>query len=191
MPRPPVEVRRGTVADVEELMTLWALARQELDRGDRFVGPAPETLRPRLLESLADGSVQVHLADVDGRAAGYVVSRLAPMSVLSDARLLQVDHLWVTQSMRRRGVARALLTACVGLAEREGAERVVSSVSPTARETHRFYARLGFAPIVVRRMSSTAALRRRLTGPSRQPALQEVLNRRRSLRDRARAGTAG
>jgi hypothetical protein len=71
------------------------------------------------------------------------------------------------------------------VAERHGAEQVVSNAPPSARETHRFLARLGFTPLVVRRVAPTALLRRRLAGESRRSALEDLLSRRRSLRARA------
>ncbi len=55
---------------------------------------------------------------------------------------------------------------------------------------HRFLARLGFTPLVLRRVVATSTLRRRLAGESKRSALEDLLSRRRSLRARAvRAAT--
>jgi hypothetical protein len=86
--------------------------------------------------------------------------------------------------LRRHGVARALLLGVTCVAERQGAEQVLSNVPPAAREVHRFFARLGFAPLFVRRAVPTVVLRRRLSGDTRRPGVDDLLSRRRSLRAR-------
>jgi hypothetical protein len=50
---------------------------------------------------------------------------------------------------------------------------------------HRFLARLGFTPLVLRRVAATATLRRRLAGESRRSGLEDLLSRRRSSRARS------
>jgi hypothetical protein len=97
---------------------------------------------------------------------------------------VHVEHLFVVPPVRRHGVARALLHGVASVAERHGADQVVSNAPPSARETHRFLARLGFTPLVVRRVAPTSLLRRRLAGESRRSALEDLLSRRRSLRAR-------
>ena len=91
----------------------------------------------------------------------------------------------MTAPLRRHGVARALLAGVAGLAERSGADQILSGAPPSAREMHRFLARLGFTPLVLRRVAATATLRRRLAGESRRSALEDLLSRRRSSRARS------
>jgi hypothetical protein len=62
-------------------------------------------------------------------------------------------------------------------------------VLPHLRETQRFYARLGFGPVVVRRSVPVSMLRRRLAGDARATQVDNVLARRRTLR-RVRAAVA-
>jgi ribosomal protein S18 acetylase RimI-like enzyme len=185
LPRVPVEVRRATVDDVDEVLALWREARS--DAADRVGRPVPvEQLRPRLATALARGDVEVLIARWDGRPAGFVVVRLAPLTLLADTRALHVEQLFVTPELRRHGIARNLLSGVVTRAERECAEQVVTGVAPWARDTHRFFARLGFTPLVVRRTVATGVLRRRLAGESARGAVDDLLSRRRSLRARAR-----
>jgi ribosomal protein S18 acetylase RimI-like enzyme len=183
LPRVPVEVRRATGDDIEDVLALWCEAR-EPDRNGR---PVPvEQLRPRLLSAMERSEVEVFLARWDSRPAGYVIVRLAPLTLLADTPAMHVEHLFVTPELRKHGIARALLSAVVARAERECAEAVVAGVSPWARETHRFFARLGFTPLVVRRTVATPVLRRRLSGESARGGVEDLLSRRRSLRARAR-----
>jgi GNAT superfamily N-acetyltransferase len=184
LPRVPVEVRRSTVDDVEEVLALWREARAETDRSSR---PVPvEQLRPRLTAALERGEVEVLLARWDARPAGFVVVRIAPLSVLGETPAVHVEQLFVTPELRRHGIARALLSGVVARAERECADQIVTGVPPWARDTHRFFARLGFTPLVVRRTVATGVLRRRLAGESARTAVDDLLSRRRSLRARAR-----
>jgi GNAT superfamily N-acetyltransferase len=102
-----------------------------------------------------------------------------------DEPCMHVENLFVTPELRRRGIAKLLLGGAASVAERSGAEQVVISSPPSSRDAQRFLARLGFTPFVIRRMASTAALRRRLAGEPRRGALEDLLSRRRSLRARA------
>jgi ribosomal protein S18 acetylase RimI-like enzyme len=191
--RPPVEVRRATVDDLDELLLLWAQAREESGHGGRSSGSLPaEQIRPRLREAVTSSQMYVLVARHEGVPAGYVVLRLAPVLALLDGPALHIDHLYVTPQTRRRGVARALLVATTAIAERHGAEQLLAGAPPSARESHRFLARLGFSPLVVRRVVGTATLRRRLAGEGQRRGLEDLLSRRRSLRARGlRVGWPG
>ncbi len=185
MPRPSLDVRRARPEDVESLVTLWGAAREELVRNGRtFAASSVDWLRSRLLEMIEAPDSPVLIAWWDARPAGYALLRIAPVSPLVDGPSVNIDYLFVVCELRRHGIARALLSAVTCVAERHGAESVISNVAPMARETHRFFARLGFAPLVVRRAVSTSLLRRRLCQSSRHPALDDVLYRRRSARAR-------
>jgi GNAT superfamily N-acetyltransferase len=183
--RPPVEVRKACVDDLDDLLLLWTQAREELSRSFRPIGALPaEQLRPRLRDVLVAGHPPVLVARYEGAPAGYALLRLAPVLAVDEASL-HVDFLYVVPSLRRHGVARALLLAVTAIAERNGADQVLAGALPTARDTHRFLARLGFSPLVTRRVTATAALRRRLSGEESRRGLEDLLSRRRSLRARA------
>lgn len=185
MSRPPVEVRRACIDDLDDLLHLWSTSREELGRGVRAVaGPPPDQLRPRLRESLTVADAPILIARHEGAPAGYALLRLAPVLAV-DGTALHIDHLYVVPALRRRGVARALLVAATSVAERNGADQVLAGAPPSARDAHRFLARLGFSPLVVRRVVGTAHLRRRLSGEGQRRGLDDLLSRRRSLRARA------
>ena len=79
------------------------------------------------------------------------------------------------------GVAKALLTSALAAAEQAGCEHVVSNVPTSSRDANRFFARLGFNSMVVRRVVPTTHLRRKLA-PETSGSGYELLRRRRSLR---------
>jgi GNAT superfamily N-acetyltransferase len=192
MTRPPVDVRLAGSADADDLLELWVQARAEIAGAGRAVlGGAPDAIRPRLLDALSrHDDLHVLLARWEGRPAGFAVVRVGHLMPLADDDCVQLEHLFVTPSLRRHGVARTLLGGVAALAERHGADQILSGAPPSAREVHRFLARLGFTPLVLRRVTATATLRRRLAGESRRSALEDLLSRRRSSRAKSvRAAT--
>jgi GNAT superfamily N-acetyltransferase len=189
VPRIPIGVRRAGIDDLDAVLELWSQGRDEVTRLGRASQPA-EQVAPRMAQALASGEIEILLADLDGRPAGFVIIRALPLSFMVDSRSLSIDQLYVTPQARRRGVAHALLGQVAARAEREGAEQIISSVTPFARDTHRFFARLGFSPLAVRRAVAPPTLRRRLAGESPRGGLEDLLYRRRSQRARARRVTA-
>jgi len=187
--RPPVEARRAASDDLDDLVLLWSQAREELGRGTRLTSLIPlDQVRARLMETLAGGDLVLVVGRYEGAAAGYAILRLAP-GLLVDGDTLHVEHLFVLPSLRRRGVARAMLLVATSIAERSGVEQIMAGAPPAAKESHRFLARLGFSPLMVRRVAGTSALRRRLAGEGQRRGLDDLLSRRRSLRARSlRAG---
>jgi GNAT superfamily N-acetyltransferase len=123
---------------------------------------------------------------------GMAVLAVDPLNALTDASAVHLQHMVVREGARRRGVGRALVSAAVAHAEEVGSEHVVVSVFPSLREVNRFYARLGFGPIVIRRMATVASLRRKLApaGAVVAPPVMDVLAARRSQRARARVRVA-
>lgn len=187
--RQQIDVRRAVAGDIADLLQLWSLAREDVGpMGRPLIATAPEQVRTRLQSALLGDDVHVVIARSEGHPAGFTLVRVVPVAALLDGLAVQVEHLYVVPELRRRGVAKALLGAVAGIAERVGAEQVVSSAPPGARDSHRFLARLGFSPVVVRRVAATSVLRRKLAGEGRRSGLEDLLSRRRSLR--ARAGRA-
>ena len=191
MTRPPVDVRQAGPGDADDLLGLWVQARAEVQGGAAAAGACAELLRPRLVDSLARrGDVHILLARWEGRPAGFALVRVGQLLPVLEGDCVQLEHLFVSAGLRRHGIAKALLAGVAGLAERSGADQILSGAPPSAREVHRFLARLGFTPLVLRRVVATSTLRRRLAGESKRSALEDLLSRRRSLRARAvRAAT--
>jgi len=182
--RPHATVRRVT-PELESYFTgLWISARVE-------AGASPESAsraagEGKVCAALARDDVRAYLAFGDETPTGYMVLTDSPLSGLTDSPCVSIDQLYVVPESRRTGVARALLTAAATYADRHGCEQIASAVPAQGREANRFFARLGFSSYVVRRVTSTAALRRKLSGEEQHPGLDQVLlRRRRSLRARA------
>lgn len=189
MTRPTVAVRDAGPDDLPALLLLWRELRDLGRRLDRVMPAVTEDgVRERLAVVAADPGSRVLVATIEDEVAGLAMLTTTSYAPLFDQRAVHVHYLHVREGFRRRGVGRALLGATIGVADELGAEHVMTSVLPQLRETQRFYARLGFGPIVVRRSVPVSLLRRRLAG-DRRPLTDNVLARRRTLR-RVRAAVA-
>lgn len=185
--RNPVEVIPLPRDRVRELTGLWLASR--VDAGVSPEVAARTASEGRLLDALERPDVRAHLAVVDGLSVGYIITTENPFGLGAHPETT-IEQLYVDHRVRRHGVARALLTTVLGQAERNGSQVIVSNVPASLREANRFFARLGFSSVVVRRVAATTALRRRLTPASAQAELT-VLRRRRlvgaALRESGRA----
>jgi GNAT superfamily N-acetyltransferase len=165
VPRTPTHTRTATVADVPLLVGLWGELRQIGARAERAVNPmtVPD-VGVRLAEAIASEECRIALATDGGEPAGMAVFRDLQPDPLSAQRVIQVSHVVVAPGKRRRGVGHALLAAAAEFADERQVEHVVAAVYPSLRDASRFYARLGFAPMLVQRVAPVTVLRRRL-GP--------------------------
>ena len=195
MSRSNVRVRAATLDDLDAV--LW-LGRDLHEPAAGWPAPgrlpwldASEGMRLRYQRLLTDPDHRVVLA-VDEDSAeplGMAILGVDRAAALLDLPAVSVTHLLVAPAHRRRGAGRALLAAAVGYADEFGLDHVIVGVSATAREAHRFFARLGFAPLVVRRIAAVAALRRTLGLTDLITEGRAHAIRRRSVR-RGRAPTA-
>ncbi|MBK7723391.1 MAG: GNAT family N-acetyltransferase [Austwickia sp.] len=187
MARSPLRIALLVEArDHASFLDLWVRRRVE-------AGADPEaawrTAREgRLAAVLDDEAVVVMLAAIEHQVVGFVVAAVGPLSVLTETRALTVEDMYVDPAHRRRGVSLAMLRALAQHAERSGWRHLGVNLDAQDRAAHRTLARLGFEPTLTRRVSSTAALLRRLEAPF-AVGQRAVLQRRRV--QRARGGVAG
>ncbi|MDQ2755879.1 MAG: GNAT family N-acetyltransferase [Actinomycetota bacterium] len=192
MARPQILVRRVTAGQHQDLVDLWV--DQRVESGANPEATARMVADGTVVASLARPGVVALLALADSGPVGYLVLSDTTTGVFVDAPCVAVDQLYVSSTWRRHGVARHLLSAVAAHADRVGAEQIVGHVPAGLREANRFFARLGFTPTVVRRVTTPRALHRRLARASEQQAslgtLEQVLRRRRSARVRTLEGAA-
>lgn len=171
MARSPLRVCRIGDDDHASFVDLWVRRRVE-------GGASPEAAwlaarEGRLATVLDHDDVVVFLASAGHEPVGYVIASVAPLSLLTEHISITAEDVYVAPEHRGRGVSVALLRALANHAERSRIGHVGVNVSAADRGAHRTLARLGFAPTVTRRMSTTAALLRRLeSGDQGRRALQ-------------------
>ena len=181
MARRTVDVTQVDSGDLRDVTGLWLAAR--VDSGSSKEAASRCVTDGRLSTALRRPGVQAFVARLEGEAVGYAITSENPFGISPTAELT-IEQLWVAPDARRHGVAKGLIAAVLANAERAGCEVVVSNVPTTSRDANRFFARLGFASVVVRRIVSTTQLRRKLAPESVETG-HELLRRRRSLRSRA------
>jgi len=180
--RPLFAVRRVTPELEPDFTALWTAACVE----SCAVLAARAASEERVALAFARDDVRAYLAFTDGLPVGYILLTCSPLSFLTDSQRVSIEQIFVVPEARRGGAARALLNAAATYADSLGADQIAGLVPVQGREANRFFARLGFSSDVVRRVTTTSALHRKLaTGDETHPALDRLLQHRRSLRARA------
>lgn len=184
MARHTITVEPVTTEDDRQVLTqLWLSASVES-------GLSPEVASRRasqgsIQQGLERPGVHGFLARLDGRAVGYLVVTECLMRFAEGDELV-IEQIYVAPEVRKVGVARSLLQTATGLAERLGIDRIAGAVPSAAREANRFFARLGFSPVVTRRVASVSAVRRRVAPVEAGSPRDRLLHLRRSMRARAK-----
>jgi ribosomal protein S18 acetylase RimI-like enzyme len=157
--KPAVVVRSAELADVAELVRLTedtvvtpGRVKAAGGRGGRYTD----------LLAAPDRAVLVAVDHKTDQIVGVVVASEDEIGALEPVRAIVVSQLVVGLADRRRGVGRSLLSAVVRHATERGIDQIVVSVATNDRDANRYLARLGFSPLVVRRIATTAVLRRTL-----------------------------
>jgi ribosomal protein S18 acetylase RimI-like enzyme len=136
-----MNVRRASIADEETLHRLWEEFEREVPEPP---GTAPQTWEEEWADvrgNLDDGAV--YLAEDDEGTAGM-------------ARAAAPDHgrshlvlVYVRSRARRRGVAKALISACVQEVKAKGAQRVSLDVLTTNTVARAVWTQLGFEEVAL------------------------------------------
>lgn len=154
----------------------------------------PSYTASRLLGVIEDPRSGIVLASIDGEPVGMAVLWEAEAGPLSPTLVSHLGHMVVIRGARRKGVGRAIVAAATEWSERRGVEQMVAHVDPGQREASRFFARLGFAPVSVRRVAPINLLRRQFGAPDViRAATTRIAARRpvRRLRFNGRAPAVG
>jgi ribosomal protein S18 acetylase RimI-like enzyme len=165
--RSALRVRPAVQADLPALVALGAELREALlpaDGGVRPTSPAGRSLLEQRLREAIDSDDR-HLVLVVGERdepLGMALFTVGPANALFPSPALHMTHGVVSDRHRRRGAGRALVAAAAACAEERGLDQVVVSVRAGSRDANRFFARLGFAPLAVRRTASVTTIRRAL-----------------------------
>jgi len=183
VPRTPVVTRTAVHDDVPILLSLWQELREVGARAERAVNPvANPDIAARLAQAIGLEDCRVVLAFVDDEPAGMAMFRAVQPDPLSDSTVLQMIHVVVAKAHRRRGVGHALAAAAADVADELRIEHLSVGVYPSLREASRFYARLGFAQVMVQRVAPVAVLRRRLGGDVATMRVDDLVRRRTRMR---------
>lgn len=157
-----ITVREVSREDIVQLEAIWLEISPENSAQDM----SPLMSRVELSEN-SETFKLVAAWDSQG-VVGIACVSLVDVGTWSELSSVQISGLHVVRNSRRRGVAKAILNCALGYADVWGCSNIMASVPPQEREANRFFARLGFAPISIRRITETSALRKKISDePSR------------------------
>ena len=183
-----VRVRAATEHDIPAMLEFAAeLREQVVPSGERKRHRSTPTagragLAARYEEALRDPQRHLVVAVADDDVPlGMALFSIAPANALLDVPALHVSHAVVADRHKRRGAGKALIAAAAAYADEHDLDQVVVSVHPGSRDANRFFARLGFAPLAVRRVAPTSVVRRRLQASDAPLAEHVVRSRPRRL----------
>jgi ribosomal protein S18 acetylase RimI-like enzyme len=194
-----VRVRTVEESDLPVLLELGEELREQLVAPEAPVRGRSATagraaLEQRYLEAVTDPQRHLVLAVTgpsdDEQVLGMAMLTVGSTNALLDVPAVHVTHVVVAGRQRKRGAGRALVAAAAAFAEERGIEQLVVSVNPGSREAARFFARLGFAPLAVRRTAPVAVVKRRLVLGERcaEPVPRRRVARPAAVAARARQG---
>jgi GNAT superfamily N-acetyltransferase len=176
--RATARVRDARLADLDRLLSWWKLVHDEGEHVGPVAPAQPDArFRDRLAALLGNPRHHILVAEADDQLVGVAVVTHDVLSPVSDLETAQVSFLHVRGGARQRGAGRALLAAVADRAAARGSDYVTVTAPPHARDATRFFARLGFSPLVVRRVARTTVLQQRLSGQS-TAGRRETLRRR-------------
>lgn len=167
MNRGSLVIREATAHDADAVVALArtaATADGKLTAGAKLMLDTPAGPPPDFGAVLADAEFRTLVAlDTDtDEVVGLAVTSEDAFSALLGRTAVYVHYMVVTDNRRQRGVGRELLSAVTRFAEEIGAENVVIGVWTEAREVNRYFAKVGFTPVVQRRIAPVSTLRRTL-----------------------------
>jgi ribosomal protein S18 acetylase RimI-like enzyme len=182
VPRSALRVRPATVEDVPALLAFGDELRDGLlpENGRPRGTPAGAraALEQRYVEAIDDPARHLVVVVNDAEEAlGMALMTIAPANALLNTSAVHLTHAVVADRHKRRGAGKALVTAAAAYAEAHGLEQIVVSVAPGSRDANRFFARLGFAPLAVRRVAPVAVVRRRLAAQVESRPTDHVVRR--------------
>lgn len=161
MPRCGIVVRAAEHDDLDEVARLVDLVLPSMP-GPRLAAPRAGSGEERFGRLIDNPDSQLLVACLaDGTRAGAAMLSVDAVSMALGGLIMSVV-LIVDESARQRGVGRELVCAVARYADEAGADAVTVSLPPGNREAHRYFARLGFVPLVTDRIASVPQLMRAL-----------------------------
>ena len=146
-----MEIRRATQDDAAQLAVLCGeIQSLHVEMQPMLFRQATtEELSGFFCERATDPDFMIFLALVEGQPVGYVMLHVIrrPAHVLINAReCVEIDHIHVRQSHRRRGIGRALASQAIEVAHSSGIETIQLSVWAQNHTAVAAFESLGFEP---------------------------------------------
>ncbi len=153
MTQPVIQIRRAEEKDVEALVDFIVRLKQvneELDPMYITRENLAETVKAYVERSLKDTNTILLVAECEGKIVGMVRAAILDRMFYEPRMEALITDIYVHPSYRRRGVATALIERLAEEARRKGVGLLAAEYPPGNKIAERFFARLGFKPLLVR-----------------------------------------
>ena len=145
---PAGSVRAARVQDLDRVAALWAAItahHAHLDPLFTMRRGAEGELRELLSATLRDRDSEILVYDLNGDLPGMCIVRIdrAP-PILEEVERAEITDLGVRESLRRRGIGRALVAEALRWVEASGVQRIEVQVAHGNSEGQAFWRAAGF-----------------------------------------------
>jgi ribosomal protein S18 acetylase RimI-like enzyme len=107
-----------------------------------------QLLRQKVRNDLAEESIRIFLAEVDGEAVGYVQGEVIRRSDYSPRTVGQISLIYVIKRCRRKGIGTHLMKELWSFFDSRKAKQLTVRCIIGNREAEGFWRELGFTPII-------------------------------------------
>ena len=145
-------IRRASTRDLDQLTALWRAINAHHSHLDPLFTERSEAgaeARELLRAQLADADMAFFVSERTGELVGFCAVRIdrAP-PILVEVERAQITDLFVVESLRRQGLARALVAAALDWVRARRVERVEVRVASGNDEGQAFWRSLDFADLM-------------------------------------------
>ena len=151
-PGGPEGIRRASLRDLDQLAALWRAINAHHSHLDPLFterSEAGDEVRELLRGQLADADAVFFVSERAGELVGFCAGRIdrAP-PILVEVERAQITDLFVVETLRRRGLGRALVAAVLDWVSARRVARIEVRVASGNREGQAFWRRLGFEDLM-------------------------------------------
>lgn len=132
-------IRSAKDADMPEILELL----YELDRPKPIDKDEIKVFRDKIEDYFSDPYKKILIAEIDSRIVGLV--SIIILRRLNRAKFeMYIPELVITEEFRYSGIGKKIITYCIDLAKEENCYRIRLESGNQRKESHKFYASLGF-----------------------------------------------
>jgi GNAT superfamily N-acetyltransferase len=145
-------IRRAVSSDMERIVELRLLSQKHFEESNpliwRITEEGKKLLKQKVENDIANGNVQILLAEVDGEIIGYVQGEVTSRTDHLPRTVGQVSLMYVVKKFRRKGVGSRLVKELYKFFVSNKAEDLTVRYIIGNREAEGFWRKLGFEPII-------------------------------------------
>lgn len=141
-------LRRATPEDLH-LIRRWGEALYNVEKTfEPYADYNPDQFKDRDVQALQDPNALMLVVEDRSRPVGYLYAHLQPLPtyLTLQGKMCVLEVVYLEEGARGKGLADALILACVEWAKGKGAKRIVAGVYAENAASLRIFSRLEFEP---------------------------------------------